>query len=308
MGQITELRNRLSRSLLEKVAGPDGTEQTARIHATPGPRWFAKGSPVRVVHGDASMYIGGMRALLLQALHPLAMAAVEEHSDYRENTWGRLARTATYISETTYGTIEHAERAIRIVRAVHKRVHGTAPDGRPYRADDPHLITWVHVAEIESFLVAHEHFGREKLTPAQYDEYVRQAGEVAIRLGAESVPNTRAELSAAIEAFRPELQGTPAAADVAEFLLRHAPLPRPIKPAYWLLGRAAVATLPRWAREPLRVPDHPRRDRTTAVLGGRLGTAGLRWLTSAEPMRHPVPPSDAASHTARPDPHTLEPR
>ncbi|WP_223402014.1 oxygenase MpaB family protein [Occultella gossypii] len=311
MGQITGLRNRLSHSLLEKVAGPDGTEQTRRIHATPGPRWFAKGAPIRVVHGDASMYIGGMRALLLQALHPLAMAAVDDHSDYRANTWGRLARTATYIAETTYGTIEHAERAIRIVQAVHKRVHGTTVDGRPYRADDPHLLTWVHVAEIDSFLVAHERFGSQSLTPRQYDEYVAQAGEVATRLGAVDVPTTRAELTAAIEAFRPELEGTPGAADVAQFLLRHAPLPRPIKPAYWLLGRAAVATLPRWTREPLRVPDHPRRDRTTALLGGRVGTAGIRWLTTAEPMQHPVPPPDPESAPPaadQPDPQPQESR
>ncbi|CAM3382308.1 oxygenase MpaB family protein [Occultella aeris] len=294
VGQITGLRNRLSHSLLEKVAGPNGTEQKRRIHHTPGPRWFPQGSPIRVVHADESMYIGGMRALLLQALHPLAMAAVEEHSDYRENTWGRLARTATYIAETTYGTIEHAERAIRIVQAVHKRVHGTAPDGRPYRADDPHLLTWVHVAEIDSFLVAHEHFGSKHLTAAQFDEYVAQAGEVATRLGAVDVPTTRAGLTATIEAFRPELQGTPAAADVAQFLLRHAPLSRPIKPAYWLLGRAAVATLPRWAREPLRVADHPLRDRMS-LLGGRIGTAGLRWLTDAEPMRNPAPPPNPGS-------------
>ncbi|MDD9204979.1 oxygenase MpaB family protein, partial [Georgenia sp. 10Sc9-8] len=132
------------------------------------------------------------RALLLQSLHPLAMAAVADHSDFRTDVWGRLARTSTFIAETTFARVEDAEQAIAVVKAVHKHVHGTAPDGRAYRADDPHLLTWVHVAEIDSFLTAQQRYGARPLGPDEADLYVAQTAEVARRLGAERVPTTRA--------------------------------------------------------------------------------------------------------------------
>ena len=138
---MTSLRARLSDGLFAMVAGPDGPAARERIHTTPGPRWFPPGSPIQRVHGDTSMYIGGLRALLLQSLHPLAMAAVDDFSDFRHDVWGRLARTSTFLAETTFAAAPDAERAVAVVRAVHRHIAGTAPDGRPYRADDPHLLT-----------------------------------------------------------------------------------------------------------------------------------------------------------------------
>src|SRR5699024_6683722 len=218
MRPVIDLRSRMSTVLLGMVAGPDGVQVRHRIHGTPGPRWFPAGSPIQSVHGDAAMYIGGIRALLLQSLHPLAMAAVDDFSDYRTNVWGRLARTATFIATTTFGTAEHAQQAVDIVRAVHLRVTGTTPDGRAYRADDPHLLTWVHTAEIDSFLTAHHRFGQHRLSETEYDHYVAQAASVATALGAADVPTTRAGLTATLEGFRTELQGTPAARNVARFI------------------------------------------------------------------------------------------
>lgn len=265
------------------VAGPDGPAARERIHTTPGERWFPEGSPVQRVHGDASMYVGGIRALLLQSLHPLAMAGVDDFSDFRTDVWGRLARTSTFLADTTFGTAEHAERAVRIVRAVHKRIVGTAPDGRPYAASDPHLLTWVHVAEVDSFLTAHQAFGSRPLTDAECDTYVEQASLVATKLGAQDVPTSRAGLTATLEAFRPELESTPAALDVARFLLRDAPLPWVAKPPYAVLCRGAVSTLPRWAREPLHLKDSPRLDRTLGRAAGQVSTRALRWLGNAQP-------------------------
>ena len=100
------------------------------------------------------MFAGGLRALLLQSLHPLAMAAVAEHSDYRGDPWGRLQRTSYFLAVTTFGPASDAQQAVDRVRAVHQHVTGTAPDGRPYRASDPHLLPWVHIAETDSFLRA----------------------------------------------------------------------------------------------------------------------------------------------------------
>src|SRR5660398_202713 len=104
------------------------------------------------------MYVGGIRALLLQALHPLAMAGVAGHSGFKGDPWGRLQRTSEYIAVTTFGRIDDAERVIARIRGIHRRVNGTAPDGRPYAASDPHLLKWVHIAEIESFLTAYQTF------------------------------------------------------------------------------------------------------------------------------------------------------
>ena len=278
MTPVHAARRRLSHLLLARVAGPDAHDARHRIHGEPGERWFGPDDPIQRVHGDASMYVGGLRALLLQSLHPLAMAAVAQHSDYRADPWGRLARTSTFLAETTYARVEDAERAVAVVRAVHRRVTGTTADGVPYRADDPHLITWVHVAEVDSFLTAHQRFGARPLTPGEADRYVAQAAGVARRLGGEAVPTTHAELCAAIERYRPELRSTPEALEAATFLLHRPPVSGPARVGYALIGHAAVATLPRWARAPLRLPDHPRRDATVGAAAGHAATRGLRWV------------------------------
>jgi uncharacterized protein (DUF2236 family) len=230
------------------------------------------------------MYVGGLRALLLQSLHPLPMAAVADHSGYRGDPWGRLASTSTFIATTTFGTIAHAEQAVAMVRAVHDRIDGIAPDGRRYRASDPHLLTWVHVAEIDSFLLAHQLYGQDRLTAAEADEYVRQAGTVATRLGASEVPTTTAELASAIEDFRPELAGTEAARSTARFLLAHPPMSAAARVPYALVAAAAVAMLPRWAKRMLALPSLPLLEHTAVRLGGQVVTRGLRWVLTAEPV------------------------
>src|SRR6478736_5149890 len=128
------VRQSLGRSLFGMVAGPDGPANRARIHETPGRRWFGEDRPIRRVHADASMFVGGLRALLLQSLHPLAMAGVAEHSDYRGDPWGRLQCTSKFLAVTTFGPAGDAQRAVDKVRGIHRRVHGVAPDGTPSSA------------------------------------------------------------------------------------------------------------------------------------------------------------------------------
>jgi len=176
---IEVVRQTLGRSLFGMVAGPDGTANRARIHETPGPRWFGEDRPIRRVHADASMFVGGLRALLLQSLHPLAMAGVAQHSDYRGDPWGRLQRTSTFLAVTTFGTATDAQRAVDRVRGIHQRVHGIAADGRPYRASDPHLLEWVHIAEVDSFLLAHQLYGANPLDQRGRDGYVGDTARVA---------------------------------------------------------------------------------------------------------------------------------
>ena len=129
-----------------------------------------------MVHGDlAAMLIGGMSALLLQTLHPLAMAGVADHSSYQEDPFGRLRRTAHFVGTTTFGTDGQAEAAIAQVRRVHRRVKGIAPDGRPYSADDPDLVTFIHVAEVWSFLESSRRFG-PRSSPRTVQPVLRRTG------------------------------------------------------------------------------------------------------------------------------------
>ena len=180
---MSAVRERLGQALFLRVAGPDGPRQRERIHGRPGPRWFEPGSPIVRVHGDAAMFIGGIRALLLQTLHPAAMTAVSEHSGFRGDMWGRLARTSTFLATTTFGAADDAQAAVDMVRSIHARITGTMDDGTPYAASDPHLLAWVHVAQVDSFLRAHQVYGAHPLDQAERDRYVEQTGEVARRLG-----------------------------------------------------------------------------------------------------------------------------
>lgn len=277
-------RRRLAGALRDRVAGPDAERRAHAIWLAPGPRRFAPDDPICRVQGHAAMYVGGIRALLLQSLHPLAMAGVGEHSGYRGDPWGRLQRTSEFLAATTFGPVELADRVVERINRVHTTVAGTAPDGRRYEATDPHLLRWVHVAEIDSFLVAHQRYARRPLTPAEADRYVAQAGSIAARLGVVDPPTTTAQLRADLDRFRPELRTTAGARDVARFLLAEPPLPPPARPGFWLLAAGAVELLPPYAREmlDLHLPGPLRRAddlvlRAVAAPLGRLGTAAVRW-------------------------------
>ncbi|MGH3346552.1 MAG: oxygenase MpaB family protein, partial [Nocardioides sp.] len=256
------IRERLGEAIFQVAAGPDGPRHRSRIHGRPGPRWFDAASPIGAVHGDASMFVGGLRALLLQTLHPVAMTAVAEHSDYRVDMLGRLARTSRFLAETTFGHAEDAQRAVDAVRAIHDRVAGTLADGTPYAASDPHLLEWVHVAEIDSFLRAHSAYGRHPLDAAGRDEYVAQTAVVARKLGVVDPPGTEAELAERLAAFRPELASTAHAREAVRYVIRRPPLPLAVRPAYGVLAAAAVGLLPAWARQPLGLPSRPLTERT----------------------------------------------
>jgi uncharacterized protein (DUF2236 family) len=272
-----DVRGRLGHELFLRVAGPDGPRHRDRIHGRPGPRWFEPGSPITRVHGDASMFVGGIRALLLQSLHPAAMRAVSEHSGYRGDMWGRLHRTSTFLAVTTFGAADDAHQAVDAVRRIHERVVGEMPDGTPYAAADPHLLRWVHVAEIDSFLRAHTVYGKSPLDRGGRDDYVAQAATIATRLGATDVPTTESELGEALAAYRPELRGTAEAREADRYVLLRPPLPWPARPPYGVLAAAAVGLMPAWSRMPLRLPYLPVSERTVVRVLGSAATGTIRW-------------------------------
>ncbi len=280
---VSGVRDRLGKALFSRVAGPDGPANRARIHNTPGPRWFGADRPIRVVHGDASMFIGGLRALLLQSLHPLAMAAVAAHSGYRGDPWGRLQRTSTFLAVTTFGTADDARSAVERVRAIHEQVKGMTAEGEHYQASDPHLLEWVHITETDSFLRAHERFGARPLASTDYDAYVADTAKVATALGVPDPPRTRSDLEARLAAYRPELRATPECRATARFLLVHPPLPLAARPAYALLAANAVTSLPEWARRLLGLPRVPVLDDLAIPLTGHVLTRAIRWSMSPPP-------------------------
>ncbi len=177
------------------------------------------------MHGGRLDVHRGLTALLLQSLHPLAMAAVAAHSGFRGDPWGRLQRTSTFLAVTTYGPADSAQEACERVRAVHDSVRGTTSEGQAYAAADPHLLCWVHVAEVDSFLRAHQRYGARPLDDDECDAYVADAARIATALGVPDPPVDRAGLTERLAAYRGELRATGEARSTARFLLLNPPVP-----------------------------------------------------------------------------------
>jgi len=280
-GAADRIRGRIGAAIIERIAGPPLAARGRPAGVPRGERWFGEDRPIRQVHSDSAMFIGAIRALLLQSLHPLAMAAVAEHSDYRGDPWGRLQRTSHFIGTTTFGRTEEARQAIARVQAVHQRVTGTAPDGRPYAASDPHLLTWVHIAEADSFLRAHSNFGIHPLDKDGRDGYLADMAKIGAALGVPDPPQTEAELADRIRAYRPELAATAEAREAARFLLLSPPLPVIARAPYGVLAAAAVSLLPGWARRPLYLPRLPVTETVLVRPAGHVMVHAIQWAITA---------------------------
>lgn len=229
------------------------------------------------VHGDfPSMLIGGISALMLQALHPLALAGVWDHSNFRQDMLGRLRRTGQFISGTTFGSTHDANWLIDKVRTIHLQVTGTAPDGRPYAASDPDLLTWVHVAEVSNFLAAHLRYLNPELSPTDQDKYYDETAVIAERLGARNVPRSVRAIAEYLEQIRPELLCDERSREVLRILL-NAPAPSLLaKPMGALMMQAGIDLLPNWASEMLGVQQTPLQRRMIRASVKRSAPV-LRW-------------------------------
>lgn len=233
------------------------------------------------VHADPSMSVGGFRALYLQALHPLAMAGVDQHSDYQTDPWGRLQRTGEWIGLTTYGTLAEIEPAAERLRRLHERVQGIdKTTGEAYRASDPELLLWVHCCAVDSFLSTYRRCGGS-LAAGDGDRYVAEQVRVAPLVGLDPalVPDTEKALAAYFQQVRPRLRLTPAARTAQRFSLTP-PMPTPARPAWVGVVTLSFAMLPRWARVMyapfgLALPDLPGQELATSTAGRALRAALL---------------------------------
>lgn len=238
---------------------------------------FAADSVAWRVHGDlGAMMAGGIASLMLQMLHPGALAGVWDHGSFRRDMQGRLRRTAQFISGTTYGSTDTAAALIARVRSIHDRVTGTLPDGTAYAANDPALLTWVHAAETWSFLAAYRRYVDPALSPAMQDRYLAETAVVAHRLGAATVPTTRGELDLYMAAVRPALRADHRTRVVARALLDRRGATPTMTQVQALAMTAGLDLLPDWAARMHGIAPQPARRAVRRV--GVAGVAGvLRW-------------------------------
>jgi len=228
------------------------------------------------VLGDASVFIGGIRALVVQTAHPEVVAGVEEHSTYRDDPLGRLTRTSVYVTETTYGAMPEVENAVDLVRQAHRPVTGTSERDRPYSAGRPEMAAWVHNVLTDSFLSAFQAFGPDKLSEAEADQFVSEQARIGALLGASPLPETARSLTEWIRDL-PDRAPTQSQASALGFL-RNPPLSPPVRVGYRLLFNAALSTIPAdmLAQLDLEVP------RWAAGVGEKT-TSALRWSLGASP-------------------------
>ena len=240
----------------------------------PDPGLHGPASVTWRVHADPSMAVAGLRALLLQALHPLAMHGVISHSDFRADPWGRLFRTAEYVAVTTYGTTEQARRAGARVRGIHRRLAGIEPEsGTAYRVDDPALLRWVHCVEVESFLSTAVRCGL-RLSEAEQDQYYAEQVRSAELVGLDpaTVPSSVGQMASYFRDVQPDLRVTAGAREAVRFVL-WPPMPSlvqlgtPARPAWAAVATASFAMLPRWARRMYSMPGLPTTDLAATAAG-----------------------------------------
>jgi uncharacterized protein (DUF2236 family) len=260
---------------------------TTRTGADPG--LFGPRTVTWQLHADPAMWIAGIASLHLQALHPRAVAAIVQNSDFLADPLGRLSRTASFVGLASYGTAAAAHAAAVRVRAVHRGLRAEDPDtGERYRLDDPGLLLWVHCAEVHSFLTVLLRAGY-RLTPRQQDRYLDEQRRAAALVGlhADEVPGSRAELDGYLASVRPSLRRTDASEVVHRFLHRP-PLrgaPRLGLGAYErVIGDLACSLLPDWAGETHGC--RPWSDRVATLV---LRTVRATALLVPPPIRWAVP-------------------
>jgi uncharacterized protein (DUF2236 family) len=235
----------LIRKTIREMVG--GSGPPIAFLTPPGDRGlFGPESIAWKIHADfISMMIGGISSLIMQALHPQALAGVWDHSSFREDLKGRLGRTAFFIAATTYGSTEMANNMIDKVNRIHTKITGFDEFGKPYAASDPHLLAWVHLTETRSFMSAFENYRREKITLNQKNQYFLEMKSLGERMGAVNIPDNYVNTEKAIKEYIPELHYGDRAKSIIQ-LLEYFPSNLTAKPFIKLISRAGFLNLPDW--------------------------------------------------------------
>lgn len=243
----------LIRKTIREMVGGSGPP-IAFLTPKGDPGIFGPESIAWKVHSDfISMMIGGISSLILQALHPQALAGVWDHSSFRKDLKGRLGRTAFFIAATTYGSTEMANTVIQKVNNIHTKITGLDEFGKPYAATDPHLLAWVHLTETRSFMSAFESYRNEKLNPSEKDQYFLEMSTLGKRMGTLQLPTSYKDTNAAIRSYFPELYYGERAISIIK-LLENFPSNLASKPFIKLISRAGFLNLPDWVYPIIKRP------------------------------------------------------
>lgn len=274
---------RLARSAQDSVVsavsslfahGPTPLENTLKHRGDPG--LLGPDSVSWRVLGDAAVFVGGIRALVVQSAHPEVAAGVDDHSTYRRDPLGRLSRTSVYVTETTYGALPEVEAAVAVVRQAHKPIRGTSERSRPYSAAQPEMAAWVHNVLTDSFLAAYQSFGPAPLDTKDADRFVSEQTVIGRLLGADPLPESAAELRSWITSHN-DRAISQAQTNAVDFL-KAPPLPLPIRIGYHVLYNAAVTTIPNELNQQLGIS--PSRG---ALQVGQNSIKAMRWALGASP-------------------------
>ena len=286
---VQVLRRTLQRSIRGFLVGPArpvNRTSTRRADRSDCEGLFGPQSVTWRVHSDAAILVGGLRSLLMQTMHPLAMAGVAEHSAYRSDPTGRLWRTAAYVGTITFGTRSEAMAMVNSVRRVHVPVRGTV-DGVRYSANDPALLLWVHHTLVDSFLNSYQRFGGAPLSGADADRYVAEQAAVAQMFRSDQAATSTAELARYFRMMKPELRATAQAREAVRFLLMP-PLSVAMRMPYALIAAAAVGSLPVGMRWDLRLPILPATDALAVRPAAKALTRVIDWALNAPEEALPV--------------------
>jgi uncharacterized protein (DUF2236 family) len=270
---------------------------------------FGPDSVTWKLHQEPILWLGGLRSLYLQALHPRAIAGVAQNSAYKDDPWGRLLRTANYVGTVVFGSTEEVEQASARLRRIHDRLSAVDPyTGERFRIDEPDLLRWVHITEVESFLTTAQRSG-VRLTDDEVDRYYTEQVRAAALVGLDpaTVPSSGAEVAAYYEAMRPELALTRESAETAFFLTvppapdqwggRALRLGLNLGPTRWVytgIAATAMGLLPPWARRLYGAPGWPTTDLTAALTARGIRLA-MSSLLAVLPSRYRVPPARRAA-------------
>jgi len=267
---------------------PFPLEHTLDYRGDPGP--CGPGSATWEMMADVSSFIGGIRSLIVQAAHPEVAAGVKDHSRYKEDPLGRLSRTSSYVTASSFGAMPEVENAVALVRHAHQPVKGQSHRGVAYSAGAPKFAAWVHNALTDGFVHSYRHFGPKPLTAEMADQFVQEQSRIGKMLDADPIPETAQELADWIE-HHPDLGDSPGRKEAIQFL-RWPPLPPLTRIAYMIMFAAAAATVPKRVRKILGLHKVP-----GAIMLGRVFIAFLRWAMGMSPawmislvrMGEPIP-------------------
>jgi uncharacterized protein (DUF2236 family) len=279
------MTNFLRQTLAQEIRGMTGSAKgppIAFLEPAGDPGLFGPDSVTWKVHAHlVSMLVGGLSSLLIQAMHPGALAGVWDHSSFRSDLRARLGRTAYFIAATTYGGKEMAQSAIDLVNRIHVKVTGIRPDGQPYDARDPHLLRWVHLGETLSFLKAYCVFGDSALPTFLQNQYIWEMQRIGHALGATELPSTVAQAEQMLLSYRNELVVDDRVREVIH-LIENFPARKRDQLFVKLIVRAAFDLLPDWVLSDLGQtrPKNWQRQLTRQALA--LASIPMDWALASE--------------------------